>query len=112
MAQIVGKISKVIRKLGLAAECAVLLIPRLFSFHHVGFVPYAFAESLHTDQVAGLASLFFNKADPLVLCIFDPVAHFEFRITHTFSVRAKRDFRTRRRIDSLHSIPCKLKEGV
>ena len=83
----------------------VLLIPRLLGFHHVGFVPYAFAESLHTDQVAGLASLFFNEADPLVLCIFDPVSHFEFRITHTFSVRAERDFRTRRRIDSLQFNP-------
>jgi hypothetical protein len=77
---------------------------RLIGFHHVGFVPYTFAKSLDTDQISGLTSLLFHEADTLALCIFDPVAHLEFWITHTFSVRAKRDFRTRRRIDSLQTM--------
>src|SRR5262249_33196996 len=38
----------------------------LFGFNHIGFVPFALAESLHADHVNAFPSLFFYKADALV----------------------------------------------
>ena len=49
---------------------------------HIGFVPFALAKSLHADQVNAFASLFFNKADALVLYILYSVAHLKFWIAH------------------------------
>jgi hypothetical protein len=64
-----------------------------FRLYHVRFVPFAFAESLYAYQVNRFAPLLFHEADTFVLYILDSVAHFELRITHTSSVRARRDFR-------------------
>src|SRR5919197_5278821 len=70
----------------IAFEGVVPLMWWLFGFNHIGFVPFALAKSLHADQVNAFPSLFFYKADALVLYILYSVAHLKFWIAHIFSL--------------------------
>jgi hypothetical protein len=69
---------------GTAIQGMIEFVLRLLGFHHLVFVPFAFTKSLNTNQINAFASLFFYKADTLVLDVFYSVACVKFWITHTF----------------------------
>ena len=67
---------------GTAIEGRFELVLRLVDLHHIGFVPFAFAEPLHTNQVNAFTSLFLYKGNAFVLNVFNLITGLEFRIVH------------------------------
>src|SRR5262245_13363373 len=87
----------------------LILIPRVtpFAFRlgrdfHVCFTPQAFADTLNADQV-GVASLHFNEADLIGLCVPNPVAHFKLRCFSHVSIVAHVLKPTHKRTSMLNS---------